>query len=548
MSRRSTPGTASVRVSPQVSGTPELLSLIERGEKAEREARRADARTLYERALRTIQSPADAHHAIALTRWIGRTHWADGNPEAGRDCVALSLVIAESLGDRKGQAHGLNLLGIIAQHAGELREASRHYHAARRRAQAAGDQQVLALAFTNLGVLATIRGEVRSALRYYERSLSALRVLGHTENLALTLNNLGMLYTDIRRFADAEGCFGEALAICREHGYVSSEILVEANSAEMWIAQGKLEQALEACGRAYPLSLEQGDARVRGEIHKHYGVIFREIGRMEEAERHLSLASMIAEERGDPLMLGETAREQATLFWSQNRPPETLRSLNLAHRCFTQLSARRDVADVAERLEALEATFLEIVERWGQSIESADRYTQGHCVRVANYACALAREAGMEEETLLWFRMGALLHDVGKIVVPPEILNKPGRYTPEEWALMQQHPDAGVALLADVEFPWDIRPMVRFHHERWAGGGYPTGISGEEIPPAARILAIADVFDALTTDRPYRRGLSVKESLRIMEFEMAGHFAPDLFELWKGLAVQCRFEASTMVS
>lgn len=485
-----------------------------------------------------IRSPADANHAITLTRWIGRTHLVDGDLDAARDCVELSLAIGDRLHDFGGQAAAQNVLGNIAQHRGELAEARGYYRAARPNAQAAGDQELVALIDMHLGILATIQGETRTALRYYERSLAALRPLEQKQYLAPLLNNLGMLYTDTRRFAEAEACFAEALALCLDRGDVSSQIMFEANRAEMWIAQGKLEEARQACERADTLSREKGDSRARGEIHKHYGVIFRELGREAEAERHLALAAMIAEERKDPLLQAETAREQAVLFWSQSRPPETLRSLNLAHRCFRQLSARRDIADVSERLEALESTFLEIVERWGQSIESADRYTQGHCVRVANYACALARVAGMDEGTLLWFRMGALLHDVGKIVVPAEVLNKPGKYTPEEWALMQQHPDAGVALLADVEFPWDIRPMVRFHHERWMGGGYPTGIAGEEIPLSARVLAIADVFDALTTDRPYRPGLSVEATLQIMEVEMAGHFAPDLFDLWKELAVQ----------
>lgn len=548
MSHRSTPTAPAQSISPQISGSRELLSLIERGEEAEREARREDARVFYEQALRMIRSPADVGHAVTLTRWIGRTHLVEGNLEAARDCVELSLTIGENLREMGGQAAALNVLGNIAQQRGEIAEATRHYRAARPKAQAAGERELVALIDMHLGVLATIQGEMRSALRYYERSLPALRAVGRTQYLALLLNNLGMLHTDLYRFSEAEECFQEALVLCRTCGDVRSEIMFEANRAEMWIAQGNLEMARQACERADALSREKGDARARGEIHKHYGVIFRELGRVDEAERHLALAAMIAEERKDPLLQAETAREQAALFWSLNRAPETLRSLNLAHRFFRQLSARRDIADISERMETLESTFLEIVERWGQSIESADRYTQGHCVRVANYACALARAAGMEEDTLLWFRMGALLHDVGKIVVPPEVLNKPGRYTPEEWELMRQHPDAGVALLAGVEFPWDIRPMVRYHHERWTGGGYPTGIAGEEIPLSARILAIADVFDALTTDRPYRPGLTVEAALQIMEFEMAGHFAPDLFELWKELAAQLQLRSSALAS
>jgi putative nucleotidyltransferase with HDIG domain len=190
---------------------------------------------------------------------------------------------------------------------------------------------------------------------------------------------------------------------------------------------------------------------------------------------------------------------------------------------------------VDARLAGLESTFLNIVAEWGQSIESADRYTQGHCERVANYACSLAAAAGVEPEVLLWFRMGALLHDVGKIVVPPEILNKDGAFTPEERRLMQHHPDAGVELLGGIEFPWDIRPMVRHHHEAWDGSGYPQGLAGEDIPLSARILCVADVYDALATDRPYRPAFSHAETLRIMAAESGTRLDPRLFALFQEL-------------
>jgi putative nucleotidyltransferase with HDIG domain len=179
--------------------------------------------------------------------------------------------------------------------------------------------------------------------------------------------------------------------------------------------------------------------------------------------------------------------------------------------------------------------FLDIVAQWGQSIESADRYTRGHCERVANYACALAREVGVEREVLLWFRMGALLHDVGKIVVPPEILNKPGRLTPDERAVIERHPDAGVELIGDIEFPWDIRPMVRHHHEAWDGSGYPAGLAGEAIPLAARILCVADVYDALASDRPYRPAFPHQRTLEIMAAEAGTRLYPALFDLFRTL-------------
>src|SRR5262249_42627523 len=153
--------------------------------------------------------------------------------------------------------------------------------------------------------------------------------------------------------------------------------------------------------------------------------------------------------------------------WALHEHRETLQALNRAHRLFSRLQARRDLAEGAGQLAGLEPMFLNIVALWGESIEAADHYTRGPCEPVAPYACGPAAAAGLDRDVLLWFRMGALLHDVGKIVVPPDILNKPGALTPEERKVIERHPDAGVELIGDIEFPWDICPMVRHHHEAW---------------------------------------------------------------------------------
>jgi HD-GYP domain-containing protein (c-di-GMP phosphodiesterase class II) len=138
---------------------------------------------------------------------------------------------------------------------------------------------------------------------------------------------------------------------------------------------------------------------------------------------------------------------------------------------------------------------------------------------------------------MVWFRMGAFLHDLGKIEVPEEVLNKPGRLTEDERAQMERHPVIGEAMLGSVDFPWDIRPMVRSHHERWDGGGYPDGLVAEAIPFSARILRVADVFDALTSARSYRRLLSPQEAMAIM-VDDGGSFDPEIFAAFQELFPQ----------
>jgi putative nucleotidyltransferase with HDIG domain len=199
------------------------------------------------------------------------------------------------------------------------------------------------------------------------------------------------------------------------------------------------------------------------------------------------------------------------------------------------LQASADVSNIDSRLDNLEQTFLRVMQRWGESIESKDVYTRGHCERVADYACLLARQVGIAGRDLTWFRMGAFLHDVGKIEVPEAILNKPGQLTAEEWVVMQRHTTAGDEIVSKLGFAWDIRPIVRNHHEQWAGTGYPDGLAGEGIPLHARILCVADVYDALTTARAYRPALSRDEALRIMERDAGRVLDPNLFRLFRSL-------------
>jgi diguanylate cyclase (GGDEF)-like protein/putative nucleotidyltransferase with HDIG domain len=219
------------------------------------------------------------------------------------------------------------------------------------------------------------------------------------------------------------------------------------------------------------------------------------------------------------------------------RNRDVLQQLNRARALFTQLRARPELADVGEKVGNLEQEFVHVARRWGESIEAKDRYTQGHCQRVADLACTIAEHSGMGGEDLFWFRIGALLHDVGKIVIPPEVLNKPGKLDDGEWALMKSHTTAGVEMLADIEFPWDVRPMIVSHHERWDGRGYPHGIAGDDIPVVARILTVADVYDALTSVRSYKRAMTHDEAMGIMRSDVGRVFDPMVFAWFEACVV-----------
>jgi putative nucleotidyltransferase with HDIG domain len=168
-------------------------------------------------------------------------------------------------------------------------------------------------------------------------------------------------------------------------------------------------------------------------------------------------------------------------------------------------------------------------------------------MRVADLSCELAVRAGIDPQSLFWFRIGALLHDVGKLVIPSEVLNKAGKLTDEEWLLMRGHPSAGIEILADIDFPWDLRPIIQSHHERWDGKGYPHALAGEDIPLSARIVALADVYDALTSERSYKRGLTHEEAMEIMRKDAGTAFDPALFVLFEEVASDDRFRRDVPV-
>lgn len=186
-------------------------------------------------------------------------------------------------------------------------------------------------------------------------------------------------------------------------------------------------------------------------------------------------------------------------------------------------------AERARRAE-LERSYFETVRALALAIDARDPYTGGHVDRVANYATMLGRELGWGESDLKSLEVGALLHDVGKIGVPDAILRKNGPLDDAEWAQMKQHPTIGAAMLSGLELLKPAVPAVLHHHERYDGKGYPSGLAGAAIPANARVVTIADAFDAMLTDRPYRKGLPLEVSLAELERCAISQFDPEFTE------------------
>ena len=155
----------------------------------------------------------------------------------------------------------------------------------------------------------------------------------------------------------------------------------------------------------------------------------------------------------------------------------------------------------------------------GLSVEARDPYTEGHCERLAHMAYQLGKQLGLDEDSLIALRRGGFLHDLGKITVPDEILKKGSNLTAAEWEIMKQHPITGEMICRPLKSLRPVLPIIRNHHEHWNGSGYPDRLGGEDIPLLARILQTVDVYDALTTERPYKRALNHNEAAEVMRRE-----------------------------
>lgn len=172
------------------------------------------------------------------------------------------------------------------------------------------------------------------------------------------------------------------------------------------------------------------------------------------------------------------------------------------------------------------------LEGWSIALELRDEETSGHTERSAALAVELAETLGMPDNQLSHVRRGALLHDIGKMAVPDSILRKPGGLTAQEWEIMHQHPDYARKFLSQIEYLEPAMDIPYCHHERWNGSGYPRGLRGEEIPLPARIFAVIDVYDALTSDRPYRKAWAEDEALAHIECQSGIHFDPAVVEVF----------------
>lgn len=512
---------------------PALEALLDQGRLAEARGQVQVARDLYERALHAPPPETPRWVVARLLLGVGRTHLASRNSAAALDCIDAILALPDEPGMDVARVDAIELRGRLRWHEGDVAAAAADFEELQARASAGGHHAQAALGASYLADLAVLDGATTQAITLCEAARADYRAAGDPQGEAATIARLASLYADIKRWNAAEQAFVEAATAAGQLHNDRLLAAIELARAEMALDRANVERAQAGAERALDLARKGDDPALIARALVVNGAVARELGDRARAGRLLEQGERMAEDADDLLLVAEAAREHADLAARDDRHADTLQALNRAYRAVTQLRARGADGESARRLRRFEAGFLDVARRWAHRIEAKDHATTGHLDRVADLTCEIARRMGAARASLFWYRVGAYLHDIGKVGIPAAILNKAGRLSAEEWAIVKRHPQLGAEMLRDVDFPWEVRPIVESHHECWDGSGYPHGLAGEEIPLAARIFTVADVYDALVSRRAFKAALAHDDALDVMRRDVGRQFDPAVFRVFE---------------
>jgi putative nucleotidyltransferase with HDIG domain len=463
--------------------------------------------------------------AMAMRR-IGNIYWRKGESKTAMNYYRRSLSISRSCGDTKGAAKAYNGIGTLYFNSGNWNKVKEYFNLAVEAASEESDLGLMANIFNNLGAMSNILGDWTMAISYYEKAQDIYKELENVKGLARIYNNLGLTYRDRGDLEKSAQYFEESIRIAGEIGDVSLKADSTLNYLQVLIRLSRLDEAREKCDEVYETLSGTEEESSMAETMLLYGMIYTRTGKWALAEKHFNESISINENHDNLLGKAECYREMALLYkeWGKNK--KTLEYLGKSFNAFRALKAVRYLQEIDRKIAELEEFAFKIIRDMGAEVESKDTYTFGHSQRVAHYAVELAKKMHLETDLIKGIMVAAYLHDLGKVKVSKKILLKERKLTPEEYYIIQMHPIWGVEILEGIEFPWEVKPLIRYHQERWNGSGYPDGLSTEEIPLGARIIATADFFDALSTDRPYRSAFSVKQAIKILNKESGTSLDP----------------------
>ncbi len=419
----------------------------------------------------------------------------------------------------------------------ELAEAT--YEEAISLARELDNQMIYGDLINNLGAIMNMKGNWERALELYQESLEIYAANDEIRKSAYTRINVGITLTDQDMNDEAFEHFTEARETANKVKDASLILISDINLADLSIKKGDLTKAQEYCHNAEQYLLQSGLTNSHlVETHNIAGKIARHRREHSSAMERFDKALDISRKLGTQYLDAEILLERGILHQDTGNHLDALTDMESSYHIYGNLKAEGKREKTESAINSIEQLYLEIFDSMAQQVDLKDKYTKGHSDRVASLALLLAKQLGFNTTMQKSIVAGALLHDIGKTRISDEVLKKPGRLSDDEFRQIQKHPELGVDLLRGKEFPWDIKPFILHHHEHLDGKGYPLGLKGEDIPLGARVICVADVFDALTSDRVYRSAFDTEKALSIMEEECGTTFDPVVFKCFVAMVRQ----------
>jgi len=361
---------------------------------------------------------------------------------------------------------------------------------------------------------------------------TGLAITHETQDLVRNLERLEDLHRHtekrcafLKRQALAESVEEAALAVV---GFTSE--LLGARRVSLMLPEQDMLRIVASIGIAPEIARDVAvpiGERICGRVFASQGAMV-----LDEADKEVPYGTLGLRGKGCSVSYPVIAAPMTTLtrrvgvLNATDKPGGRFSDQNLADLGFIAEAAAISLAEQLDRSELQKVDF-DTIQTLATAVEAKDKYTHGHSERVKDWAVRTGREMGLSESSLQSLSRGAELHDIGKLAIPDELLHAPRRLTEDEWALVRDHPSRGVRLIRHLTFLEPIHPVILYHHEKLDGSGYPTGLTGDRIPIEARIVAVADAFDAMTSERAYRPPRAPEEAMEELVRCSGTHFAPD---------------------
>ncbi len=459
-----------------------------------------------------------------------------------------ALAVFEEIDDRNHIAHSLNSIGVIFRKRNNLERAEEYYLRALRIREETGDLSGLAMSYNNMGILFKNKGDLESALDYYNRSLKLKEELGDKRGISITYSNIGDILMEQEKYDSALEYNRNSLSIVEELGdeeHISDNCKVLGH---IMILQKKYDEALAFLERSLRISTRIGTRICESDCYLELSDLYRAMDDYERAflffKKYSSLTKDIfSEESADTIARlqiryeTEQKEKEAELYYLKN--VDLRREINERKLVESQLVAqeqlleervRERTSELQQSMEKLKKSVEGTIQTLSKIIESKDPYTSGHQQRVAELARLIAIEMGFNDERIEAIYMISLVHDIGKISIPQEILSRPGKLSELEQEIVRTHPQIGYDILSNVEFPWPVADVILQHQELYDGSGYPNGLKGDEIMIEARIIAVADVIESMTSHRPYRSIPGIDKAIEVITLNSGILYDPEVAE------------------